>query len=137
MMLDPDGWVYMVLCPELRRLETSQQRREAVHRTKVAIAKSPWFIVQFVGFLVLAMMGYKVLKWAVLPDVVHLVLYTLGVMMAYILVFSWTYCRKVRELVRRELNRQGIRVCIYCGYDIRGQMGARCPECGRDFDQPE
>jgi hypothetical protein len=35
---------------------------------------------------------------------------------------------------RRLLCEQGIPVCIHCGYDLRGQTVARCPECGREFD---
>jgi hypothetical protein len=41
--------------------------------------------------------------------------------------------RRAREY-RVLLCEQGVPVCIHCGYDLRGQTVARCPECGRRFD---
>ena len=137
MMLDPDGWVYWFVCPELRRLETSAQRNRAVKHTKEAVMKGKWFPAQMAAFLVLALGGYKLMDWAMAPGVVHMVVYTVGVTVAYILVFTWIYGRRLPELVRRELNDQGIPVCIACGYDISAQEVSRCPECGRAFDDSE
>jgi hypothetical protein len=34
-------------------------------------------------------------------------------------------------IARQELNRRGIPVCLECGYDLRGLVGPRCPECGQ------
>ena len=34
------------------------------------------------------------------------------------------------------LERRGFR-CKGCGYDLRGQVVPRCPECGREFDAEE
>lgn len=34
------------------------------------------------------------------------------------------------------LERRGFR-CKRCGYDLRGQVVPRCPECGREFDAEE
>ncbi|MFQ5805108.1 MAG: hypothetical protein ACE5I3_01520 [Phycisphaerae bacterium] len=34
------------------------------------------------------------------------------------------------------LERHGFR-CQQCGYDLRGQVVPRCPECGREFDAAE
>jgi len=38
--------------------------------------------------------------------------------------------RPTRLELRHELNKSGIRVCIACGYDMRGLPRDRCPECG-------
>lgn len=39
------------------------------------------------------------------------------------------------ELFRRRLREmiaaRGVRICVNCGYDLRGQVEPRCPECGR------
>ena len=59
MMLDPDGWVYWFVCPELRRLD-APARKDAVKRTKEAIMKGKWFPAQMAAFLVVALGGYKV-----------------------------------------------------------------------------
>jgi rubrerythrin len=40
----------------------------------------------------------------------------------------------VRRVLRVELARLGHRICIECGYDLRGQVEHRCPECGTQFD---
>lgn len=34
------------------------------------------------------------------------------------------------------LEERGLR-CKQCGYDLRGQIAPRCPECGREFDADE
>jgi hypothetical protein len=36
----------------------------------------------------------------------------------------------------RVLERCGLR-CKTCGYDLRGQVTPRCPECGRDLEESE
>jgi hypothetical protein len=33
-----------------------------------------------------------------------------------------------------ESRRTGPPICSHCGYDLRGQVDARCPECGTPFD---
>ncbi|MFO0838851.1 MAG: hypothetical protein U1D55_10015 [Phycisphaerae bacterium] len=36
----------------------------------------------------------------------------------------------LRRVLREHLIARGVPICIRCGYDLRGQVGARCPECG-------
>jgi hypothetical protein len=38
------------------------------------------------------------------------------------------------KFLREYLQAQGVPVCLKCGYDLRGQVEARCPECGTAFD---
>ena len=42
--------------------------------------------------------------------------------------------RRMRRELRVELQKRGVPICIPCGYDLRGQSEARCPECGKPFD---
>jgi hypothetical protein len=44
--------------------------------------------------------------------------------------------RRARQC-RILLCEAGIPVCLHCGYDLRGQTEARCPECGRAFERPK
>lgn len=44
---------------------------------------------------------------------------------------TWSWSRQLRAHLQ---HQKGIPICISCGYDLQGQAGARCPECGRDFD---
>lgn len=36
--------------------------------------------------------------------------------------------------LREQLVQRGVPICLECGYDLRGQTEARCPECGTAFD---
>jgi len=45
-------------------------------------------------------------------------------------LFSLLVRRDLRREMRRELAKRGFRVCLSCGYDLRGQIEPRCPECG-------
>ncbi len=38
---------------------------------------------------------------------------------------------------RRTIHRIERGICIECGYDLRGQVVPRCPECGTAFDPQE
>ncbi len=41
----------------------------------------------------------------------------------------------MRRVVRGDLQAAGVPICIQCGYDLRGQTIARCPECGQPFEE--
>jgi uncharacterized paraquat-inducible protein A len=36
-----------------------------------------------------------------------------------------------RRSLREQLVARGMQLCLHCGYDLRGQVSPRCPECGR------
>lgn len=42
-----------------------------------------------------------------------------------------------RDYFRKQLNDLGIPVCVRCGYDLRGQLDHRCPECGTEFEKSD
>jgi hypothetical protein len=48
--------------------------------------------------------------------------------------FQWAWRKPMRRHLRRRLVALGVPVCLECGYDLRGQTEARCPECGAAFD---
>jgi hypothetical protein len=56
----------------------------------------------------------------------------LGIGFGFGLQFLWR--KPVQKRLREELVSRGIPICIPCGYDLRGQIEPRCPECGRGFD---
>ena len=47
-----------------------------------------------------------------------------------ILLHFLTCRRQLQGLIRKDLVRRGIPVCVRCGYDRTGSAGKRCPECG-------
>lgn len=52
--------------------------------------------------------------------------------MAYAAI--WVTRRGVRRYLRVQLVNKGVPVCLECGYQLRGQVEPRCPECGTGFD---
>jgi hypothetical protein len=36
----------------------------------------------------------------------------------------------LKRSIREQLADMGVPICIACGYDLRGQIEMRCPECG-------
>jgi len=42
--------------------------------------------------------------------------------------------RRVPVMLRAELVRCGVPVCVGCGYSLRGACGGACAECGRPLD---
>lgn len=52
-------------------------------------------------------------------------------------LIHWAATAKLRRRYLREaLNRRGVRVCVQCGYSLRGlsPQADRCPECGAVAD---
>ena len=49
-------------------------------------------------------------------------------------IVSFVVWREMRTVDRRRHLQE--RVCDSCGYDLRGQIEPRCPECGEPFGPP-
>ncbi|MGE0480043.1 MAG: hypothetical protein AB7Q17_06175 [Phycisphaerae bacterium] len=47
----------------------------------------------------------------------------------------WTKRTVVRQKLREYLNRNGVPVCMGCGYCLRGLTAWYCPECGRVIER--
>lgn len=53
---------------------------------------------------------------------------------AAVYVAIWASRRRIRRYLREQLVIKGVSVCLNCGYQLRGQVEPRCPECGTGFD---
>jgi len=56
-----------------------------------------------------------------------------------LLVFPFTFIlhrKRISMYLRKYLNEHGVPICMTCGYDLRGQVNAYCPECGTPFVRP-
>lgn len=51
--------------------------------------------------------------------------------------FRWFGAPLLLKSLRKEMNSQGIPVCLRCGYDLKGSVGAACPECGERIPESE
>lgn len=131
----------MWLFPELALFETESERRAIVNR----FAKRQWRTPQF-WLCVLLYLVTCVLLVAAWLFLFHssrwrgsLPPWSLGVPIGLagpilVLALRQTLRKPGREFIRQELCARGVPICVKCGYDLRGQVDPRCPECGRAFD---
>ncbi|MCB9850467.1 MAG: hypothetical protein H6817_07145 [Phycisphaerales bacterium] len=53
----------------------------------------------------------------------------------FAIMIQYLHRRPYQRYLREHLQASGIAICLGCGYDLRGQATARCPECGLAFDE--
>ena len=126
--------------PELARFETAEQRRVAwqeAHRQSRLLCA---LIVGLgagigTGFLVVLLdIFFGRIVAVSLPAVAKGCLAG-GVAGAAAGYIGWWPVRgRIRRSLRQQLTEAGIPTCVPCGYDLRGQIEPRCPECGTPFD---
>ena len=124
--------------PELRHFKSREELREAknVFRKKVLWRRRGWGVVLVIAAAV-GGLGLVSARWLLsiglpvwLASTVNLGVWLfLG---SFASLFFWH--RPYIRFVRQYLVDRGIIVCLKCGYDLRGQTIARCPECGKAFD---
>lgn len=124
------------LYPEWRLFEPEDRRKlQRVYRRRFRrrfILYGFWlFVILLVGQLAIVQIDYsrfgvpRILTGAILAGI-------MGTTVSIPFVL-WMH-RPLRSFLREELNRHGVPTCVKCGYDLRGQTEARCPECGGHFD---
>jgi hypothetical protein len=129
------------LFPELLLFEEGDDRTRAL--TRARMARHPVLFGLFTilvgwGALTIVFFGWR----AIVPKVLlqglpywglrHVM--GLSACLATVLLANWTWRRRIRRALREELQHCGVPICVRCGYDLRGQVEARCPECGEVFD---
>jgi hypothetical protein len=139
--LSGPSFINRYVFPELSRFERKEERIEAWR-----VAAGGWFSVAvFVVCGFSPCLGtYPVrflepylppsLKGFGVPRVLLAVVAELIVLVPLVGCAYWITARKVRRSLRRSLVASGVPVCLHCGYDVRGQVEPRCPECGHEFD---
>lgn len=130
---------WQVFCPEVQYLETYDDACAA----DVALREALWRPSRlWVYMLVLActIFGASIVlerflaSWGLSRNVVVIII---GVTCSMIggLGMILVCRREVIRIMRKFLQEQGVAICLLCGYDLRGQMTPRCPECGTAFDE--
>jgi len=115
--------------PELGRFDDPLRRRQVRRMAENQVLGSWWritFAVVSAPALATLLAGHfrRLPHWW--PVVVILLVMSPS-------VYYWCRRRALRRVVRCELQRDGVPICIECGYDLRGLDTPRCPECGREF----
>ena len=116
--------------PELERFETVFEQRAALRqamaappiRSRLQLLRAATWVLVVVGCLWLQSQHASLLA-------------ILLVVCAGSTGLLWCQHRFwLRRLIQRNLREQlvarGVPICLECGYDLRGQVEPRCPECG-------
>jgi len=137
--------LYNLVYPEIALFDTNEERKVAKRcaRRKTLRGSGRWGFVAsgrvWVSFLIFFLITSAYI-WGVQDQLVelHPVVRRIALSLVVILA-SGTAIWFVRPLVRRSLREQlvakGVPICVRCGYDLRGQIEPRCPECGSAFDE--
>lgn len=127
------------LFPELNLLESKSERKEVYRRALKLLRRRPQFWV-FVLAAPIVLGGATVFAVLWLERRFPMLHGLAGGMSGGIIggtiggTFQYVFRRPLQKQMRIELVARGIPICIHCGYDLRGQVEPRCPECGRPFD---
>lgn len=133
------NWEHILL-PELRLARTGAEEEEALRRSKFGVRS--WQRIIWLGTVVPALIaGIAILAVTIeralpLHWGIKLLLQTTSITCfsaTVSLLFNWTWRNPMRKEVRIYLQGIGVPICIKCGYDLRGQTIARCPECATPF----
>ena len=121
------------LFPELSLFKTEKERKVAFWKARGTPSTYIWFAAGIAPMILLGHLLIRFLSRFMSPFIVMI---PLGLFLG--LVFGCLVLRLSRKAVRRRLRglivEAGIPICIKCGYDLRGQVESRCPECGSSFD---
>jgi hypothetical protein len=125
--------------PELRRFDSLAEAKAAFAACQKVQMKTPWFWLGLVAYtaavgLIVSAVLIVLRTWVPLSGgkFAGIVGATTGSSGAFGLRWFWRH--RFRKLLRERLVEAGIPICIKCGYDLRGQIEPRCPECGTEFD---
>ena len=121
---------YALFATDADRAAARRDAGRAHFRYSLPIGALTCVVVVLIGDL----LGLRCTRWG-LERVVNPGLFG-GVAFALVLwVTRWLTRTRTQRFLRERLVANGIPVCMSCGYDLRGQTEARCPECGTAFDQ--
>lgn len=126
-------------CPEWRHFKTRAELREAKRAFQNRNAKRRRLLVPIIVIAALSGgLSHVAVRWLIshglswwLASLINMLCW--AIITAAVVVFFWR--RPYIRFVRQYLQERGVAICLKCGYDLRGQVKPRCPECGQDFDE--
>ena len=139
--IDQSGWLrfWVRIFPEITFFKSREELREAkkVFRKRFPAPRHWWPRIALLAAVAALISGFGVNYLQSLNlSLVLCTIITLSFSTSLGIVgglFLWY--RPYIRFVRQYLQEQGIPVCLKCGYDLRGQTEARCPECASAFDE--
>ena len=127
------------LYPEMRYFPDSEFGREIMQQAFIGDwSKAVFWILNMVLPLVIGVASlflYKFIARRFDLDLPYGIAATLMILLPlYCILYTVPTRKRIRRQMRQRLQEIHIPICLECGYDLRGQEQARCPECGREFD---
>jgi hypothetical protein len=126
--------------PELALFESEEERKAVLKRfwRQLLRRKQYWLLVVAfsVGNTVVIACGSAFAR-QMFPGIPHFLVSTLigGLAGAGVgLAIQYLWHKPCQRYLREQLNAKAVPICLDCGYDLRGQVVPRCPECGKAFD---
>lgn len=122
--------------PELELFPDPKQARQALEAAKAALSRRVrvlrWLAASLIGVAVLeGLVEFRLIGvWTRSYFFARYTILIAGALLAG-RVELWLGRRRIERHLRQTLNEQGIRVCMHCGYDLRGAVTHRCAECGQ------
>ena len=121
--------------PELRRFESRKDAHAVLKAWQRQLMKSPRFwLVLFVYtigvgvFVALIMISMR--QWFRVPMNLFIAVVVVVTGGSGTVGITWFLRNRCRRYLREQLVARGVPICLKCGYDLRGQVAPRCPECG-------
>ncbi len=127
-------WVF----PELKLFNSPRKQNSAFFHARKIIKGNRWLTV--CGALLSVSCAFLLYWCNFLPDfqdpffIPCFLAFAILSYRVYVAVLILIMRHRVRLFLRQELVAQGLAICVECGYDLRGQVEPRCPECGTPFD---
>ena len=129
------------LWPEVKRFEKASERKEAVRYATQGIGFNGYYLASLIVLVVvLVQLRLSVEEFLDPSRLMQFILAGVvgGLGGAYVVGGAVLFSRKrIRTRLRERLNAAGIRVCMTCGYSLRGINEGRCPECGHPYAQAQ
>ncbi len=135
---------YNPFYPEIALFDTNEERKVAMRRAHPmklrGSGRSGWvnpgrvWVSSLIVFLTMTALLFGVDDQLV---ALHPVVARIGKVLVFMLGIAtamWVLRPLVRRSLREQLVAKGVPICVACGYDLRGQIEPRCPECGSAFD---
>jgi polyferredoxin len=134
-MAMPMGWF-----PELARFEDEKQRKDAHKKAYKTLHRCWYYWVALIVLIIVLQLGAELLAYVIAPYAPSFMsrklIGIIGRGMSYSfagLGAIWLVRSTITRSLRTQLNEAGLPTCMKCGYDLRGQVERRCPECGNPF----